>query len=58
MSAEMTLSVVPDSAAALAPAVRRQLPAFLSSGTLRLSFARLDPAEDLRQSGCPQRSRL
>lgn len=52
----MTLSVVPDSATTLAPAVGRQLPAFLSGGTVRLSFARLHPTEDLRQSGRPQRS--
>lgn len=52
----MTLSVVPDPATTLAPAVGRQLPAFLSGGTVRLSFAQLHPTEDLRQSGRPQRS--
>ena len=54
----LSLSVNPDSTAALAPPLRRQLPAFLSSGTLCLSLAWLHPPEDLRQLGCAQCSRM
>ena len=54
----LAFSANADSAAALAPAVRRLLPAVLSSGTLCLSFTQLHPPEDLCQSGCAQRPRM